>query len=372
MRHYLDHAATTPLRPVARTAVDAALGLANPSSAHAAGRRARAVLEAAREELADALGAHPTEVVFTSGGTEADNLVVLGGAASGRAAGRPRVAASTVEHPAVREAVASLGVDALWLGVDDAGTVTEEALAGLDASVAWASVLWVNNETGAVQRVDRVAEAAHRAGALAHSDAVQAFGHVRVGFAASGLDALTVSAHKVGGPVGVGALVLRRGVRLAAVGFGGGQEARLRSGTVPVALTAGFAAAASEAVAHLADEADRLATLRARLVAGLGKLGGVRVVQPTVASPAHCLATFPDCRAEDLLLLLDAAGIDCSTGAACTAGVHEPSRVLLAMGRSEAEAASSLRFSFGWTSDASDVDALLAALPDAVARARAA
>lgn len=372
MRHYLDHAATSPLRPAARAAMDAASGLANPSSPHASGRLARRVLEEAREQLADAVGAHPTEVVLTSGGTEADNLLVLGGAAARRAAGRPRVAASVVEHPAVEEAVRSLGDDALRLGVDADGLVTGEALAVLDATVAWASVLWVNNETGAIQPVAAVRDAAHRVGALAHSDAVQALGHVPLSFTASGLDALSLSAHKVGGPVGVGALVLRRGVRIGPIGYGGGQEARLRSGTVPVALAAGFAAAASEAVADLTTEAPRLRALRDRLVAGLAGMDDVEVVGPADVSPAICAATFRGCRAEDLLLLLDAAGIDCSAGSACTAGVPQPSRVLLAMGRSEADAASTLRFSTGPGTTGATIDALLAALPPALARARAA
>lgn len=372
MRYYLDHAATSPLSASARAAMDAASGLANPSSPHTAGRLARRVLEGAREQLADAVGAHPTEIVLTSGGTEADNLAVLGGAAVGRASGRPRVAASRVEHPAVAEAVRSLGDDAWWLDVDADGLVTAEALAGLDESVAWASVLWVNNETGAVQPVAAVAEAAHAVGAFAHSDAVQALGHLPVSFAASGLDALSLSAHKVGGPVGVGALVLRRGVRLAPIGHGGGQEARLRSGTVPVALAAGFAAAASGAVADLGAEAGRLAGLRRMLVAGLARLPDVQVVGADDVSPAICSATFRGCRAEDLLLLLDAAGIDCSTGSACSAGVHRPSSVLLAMGRSESDAAATLRFSFGPGTGQDAVAALLAALPDALARARAA
>lgn len=372
MRHYLDHAATTTARPSATTAFADAAGHANPSSVHSAGRAARRALEEAREELAAAVGAHPTEVVFTSGGTEANNLLVLGGASAGRRLGRPRVAASTVEHPAVAEAVRSLGADALWLDVDADGAVTPAALASLDSNVAWASVMWVNNETGAVQPIEQVVAAAGRIGALAHSDAVAALGHVPVDFAASGLDALTLSAHKVGGPVGVGALVVRRGVRIDPTGFGGGQEARLRSGTVPVALAAGFAAAAADAVAEVADEATRLRGLRDRLVVGLRRLDGIDVVEPAAGSPAICQAIFTGCRAEDLLLLLDAAGIDCSTGSACTAGVHEPSRVLLAMGRTPRQAASALRFSFGATTTEVTIDAVLAALPAALTRARAA
>lgn len=373
MRHYLDHAATSPLRPAARAAMERGWELAgNPSSQHTGGRRAHAVLEDAREQLADAVGAHPTEVVFTAGGTEADNLVVLGGAAWGARVGRPRVAASAVEHPAVRDAALSLGERALLLAVDADGRVTPEALAGLDASVAWASVMWANNETGAMPPLEEFVAACRGAGVRAHSDAVQALGHLPVSFAGSGLDAMTITAHKVGGPVGVGALIARRDAPLAEICRGGGQERKLRSGTVPVALALGFAAAVAEAVAALPAEAPRLGALRARIAGAVAALPGARINGGADVGPAILNATFEGIRADDLLLLLDAAGIDASTGSACTAGVHQPSEVLLAMGRSEAEASGSLRFSLGWPTTDADIDALLAALPDAVARARTA
>lgn len=373
MRRYLDHAASAPLRPVAARVWAEVSGLVgNPSSTHASGRRARARLEDAREELASAVGAHPTEVMFTSGGTEADNLAVLG-LAGHAGADRPRVAASAVEHPAVGEAVTSLGGRrAWWLGVDGDGLVTPSALAGLDASVGVVSVQAVNNETGTIQPLDAVVAAGRRVGAAVHSDAVQALGHVAFDFGASGLDAASLSGHKIGAPVGVGALLVRRGVRVAPLSHGGGQEARVRSGTVPVALAAGFAAAASEAVAELGSEVSRLGDVRARLVAGLERLDGVRVNGGARVSPAICHVSVDGCRADDLLLLLDAAGLDCATGSACTAGVHRPSEVLLAMGRSEAEASGGLRFSFGPATTGDDVAALLAALGEAIPRARAA
>ncbi|MFT3877954.1 MAG: cysteine desulfurase family protein [Propioniciclava sp.] len=372
-RHYLDHAATTPLRPQALTAMHAAWeAVGNPSSLHASGRRARAILEDAREQLADAVGAHPAEVVFTAGGTEADGLVIAGGALWGAGAGRPRVAASTVEHPAVLHGLRALGDRAVWLGVDADGVVTGDALASLRGEVAWASLMAVNNETGALQPLAAFVEACRRAGVRAHSDAVQALGHVPLSFADSGLDAMSLSAHKAGGPVGVGALIARRDAPLAVVSHGGGQERRLRSGTVPVALAAGFAAAAAASVAELDAEAVRLAGLRTRLVGGLTAVDGVRVNGPALVSPAICHVTVAGTRADDILFLLDAAGIDCSTGSACTAGVHQPSEVLLAMGRSEADASASVRFSLGWTTTAADIDAVLADWPDAVARARAA
>lgn len=373
MRHYLDHAATTPLRPVARTAMERGWELVgNPSSQHASGRRAHAILEDAREQLAAAVGAHPTEVVFTSGGTEADNLVVLGGAAWGVASRRPRVAVSAVEHPAVSDAAASLGERRLLLEVDADGRVSAAALGTLGTSVAWASVLWCNNETGTVQPIEAFVAACRRVGVRAHSDAVQALGHMPVSFADSGLDALTITAHKLGGPVGVGALVARRDAPLGPVSRGGGQERRLRSGTVPVALALGFAAAAAAAVESREREAARLGALRAQLGEAIAALPGAGVNGGPHVGPAILNATFCGARADDLLLLLDGVGVDASTGSACTAGVHQPSEVLLAMGRSQTEALSSLRFSLGWTTTAADIAAVVSALPDAVARARAA
>lgn len=373
MRHYLDHAASSPLRDEAREAMLVAWELTgNPSSLHGSGRRARSLLEDAREQLADAVDAHPAEVVFTSGGTEADHLVISGAAAWGAEHGRPRVAASAVEHPAVAHAVQALGGAGVRLPVDADGIVHSEGLTQLPPDVGWASVMWVNNETGAIQPIDGFVEACRRAGVRAHSDAVQALGHVRCSFTASRLDALSLSAHKLGGPVGVGALVVRRDAPLAVVSHGGGQERRLRSGTVPVALAAGFAAAAAASVAELAAQAPRWAGLRQRLVDGLTAVEGVRVNGGAHTSPAICHVTVDGTRADDVLLLLDAAGIDCSTGSACTAGVHQPSEVVLAMGMGEEAATASVRFSLGHTTTAADVDALLAAWPDVVARARGA
>ena len=372
-RVYLDHAASTPLREEARSAMLAALDVTgNASSLHGSGRRARALLEDAREQLAHAVGAHPGEVMFTGGGTEADHLLVSGAAALGEATGRPRVAASTVEHPAVAHAVRALGERAVWLPVDRAGVLRASGLAQLTRDVAWASVMWANNETGALQPIGSFVQACRRAGVRSHSDAVQAFGHVPVSFADSGLDALTVSAHKLGGPVGVGALIARRDAPLAVVSHGGGQERRLRSGTVPVALAVGFAVAAAASVAALAQEGPRLARLREVLVGGLTRVEGVRVNGPADVSPSICHVTVDGVRADDVLLLLDAAGIDCSTGSACTAGVHQPSEVMLAMGLGEEAATGSLRFSLGWTTTPADVTAVLEAWPAAVARARAA
>jgi cysteine desulfurase len=374
MRSYLDHAAGSPLRLGVLAEMSAiTLEPGNPSSQHTAGRAARAHLEDARERLALALDAHPSEIVFTSGGTEADNIALLGTVRAREATGRLRLAVSAIEHAAVGEAAASLGERAQRVRVPASGVAEPSAWAeALDETCALASLMWVNNETGTRQPIAEVAEIAHAVGAWAHADAVAAFGHVPVSFASSGLDLLSVSAHKLGGPVGVGALVVRRGLELAPLGFGGGQERRLRSGTVPVALAVGLASAAEAAVAELEVEASRLGALRVRISLGLAALPGVGLNSLPDGSPAIVNATFEGCRADDLLLLLDAAGVDCSTGSACTAGVHQPSEVLLAMGRTRAQASGSLRFSLGWSSTDADADVLLAALPDAVARARAA
>lgn len=368
---YLDHAASSPIVAEAAEAMTALLGIpGNPSSLHGSGRAARRALEDARESLAADLGAHPHEVVFTSGGTEANNLALLGARADER---RPVPAISAVEHPSVAAARQRLA-RVVVLPVHETGHLDLERAAGLIApEVGLVSVMWVNNETGAVQPVPELARLAHAAGSLAHSDAVQAFGHLRVDFGESGLDLLTVSAHKLGGPVGIGALVVRRGLQVAPTGFGGGQEARVRSGTVPVALAAGFAAASRVAAERRAAQAVRLAGLRDRLIAGaLAIVPGTRANTVEPCSPAIVNLTFAGVRADDVLLLLDAAGFDASTGSACTAGVHQPSEVLLAMGRTLDAAAASLRFSFGPDTTAGAIEALLGVLPGVVERARAA
>jgi cysteine desulfurase len=336
----------------------------NPSSLHASGRGARRIVEEARESLAAAVGAHPSEIVFTSGGTEANNLALLG---AGDAAAP--VVISAIEHPSVAE-VGRLRGHVLVADVDAYGRLDSEAFSRLVVGAAIASVMWVNNETGVIQDIDDLAERAHAAGALAHSDGVQAFGHLPIDFAGSGLDLLSLSAHKLGGPVGVGALIVRRGTRLRASGFGGGQEAKLRSGTVPVALVAGFAAAARAAVDALGVEAARLESLRARVAALTEVIEGAVDNSAEHHTPAIINLTFPGTRADDVQLLLDAAGIDASTGSACTAGMHQPSEVLAAMGRSRADAGASLRFSFGATTTSADIDRLVAVLPGAVETAR--
>ncbi len=369
LRVYLDHAASSPM-PVTVTAAMAEVWheAGNPSSLHTSGRRMRRILEQARESVAADLGAHPGEVVFCSGGTEANNIALLGATGHGG-----EVVVSAVEHPSVAGIREVLGTRVAVAAVDAEGRVDGATLrSALTAATKLVSVMWVNNETGVIQPVDHLVEVASSRGVWSHSDAVQAVGHVPVDFAASGLDLLSLSAHKLGGPVGIGALLVRRGVSLVAPGFGGGQEARLRSGTVAVGLAVGFAAALRQAVGRLGAETARLASLGQHLRAGLAEIPDLRVNSVGASSPAIVHVTVAGTRADDVLMLLDAAGIDCSTGSACSAGVHQPSEVMLAMGRGEADAAASLRFSFGPTTTQADVAALLAALPTAVRRARAA
>ena len=349
----------------------------NPSSLHTSGRQARRVVEESRELMAGCLGAQPAEVIFTSGATEADNLVIKG-TFRNRPAAR-RMITSAVEHHAVLESVQALAAaeaaDVELIGVDRDGLLDQDqlrtALARDPAEVACLSVMWVNNETGVVQPVDAVTEAAEANGVPVHSDAVQAIGHLPVDFAASGLDALSLSAHKFGGPVGVGALLARKDLALAPIQHGGGQEREVRSGTLDVAGIAGAAAALKVAVDALDAESSRLAALKERLITGALSIAGTELNGSRERSAPHIVNLgFDGCIADNLLMLLDQAGIDCSTGSACTAGVSQPSHVLEAMGRSRREAGAALRFSLGHSTTEADVDQVLQVLPDAVRRAR--
>jgi cysteine desulfurase len=379
---YLDHAATTPMLPEAIEAMTAELAaLGNPSSLHNDGRRARRVVEESREQIADVFGARPSEVIFTSGGTEADNLAIKG---LYWAAGddRRRVMTTPVEHHAILDSAVwlsqSQGAFVDWLPVDRVGTVTPLALRELierdPADVALVSVMWANNEVGTIQPVAELAAVAASYGIPFHTDAVQAAGQIPVSFADSGASAMTVTGHKLGGPVGAGALILARGVEPVPVLHGGGQERDVRSGTLDVPSIRGFAVAASVAAARQAETAALIAGLRDELITRVlaavpdAVLNGPPPGPDRLPGNAHF--SFPGAEGDALLLLLDARGISCSTGSACTAGVAEPSHVLLAMGADERRARSSLRFSLGWNSTKSDIDALVAALPEAVARAR--
>jgi cysteine desulfurase len=379
---YLDHAATTPMRPEAIVAMTEELGqLGNPSSLHAAGRRARRVVEESREQLAEVFGARPSEVVFTSGGTEADNLAVKG-LYWARRGGSRRVLTTSVEHHAVLDSVRWLeevqGAEAVWLAVGADGMVRPEALrtaiTQAPEQVAVVSVMWANNEVGTVQPVSELAAVAHEYGVPFHTDAVQAAAQLPVDFAASGADALTVTGHKLGGPVGVGALILARGAAPVPVLHGGGQERDIRSGTLDTPAIRAFAVAAAVCAKQRADEAERLAALRDELVRQVlaavpdAVLNGPPPGPGRLPGNAHF--SFPGCEGDALLMLLDANGIACSTGSACTAGVAEPSHVLLAMGADDSRARGSLRFSLGHTSTKHDVDALGLVIREVVDRAR--
>ena len=384
---YLDHAATTPMLPAAVAAMTKELGeVGNASSLHAAGRRARRVVEEGREAVAASFGGRPSEVVFTGGGTESDNLAVKGLFWSRQTdRPRPRILASAVEHHAVLDPVEWLarhqGAQVVWLEVDSLGRVDPQQVADELArdpeSVALVTLMWANNEVGTVQPVRECVELAERYRVPVHSDAVQAAGWLDVDFAASGLHAMTISGHKLGGPLGVGAVLLTRGATPTPLIHGGGQERDVRSGTFDTPAIAGFAAAAVEFTENRSQRVPRVSALRDELIAGVieavpdAQVNGDPRLDAQWRLPANAHLSFPGCEGDSLLMLLDAYGVHCSTGSACTAGVAEPSHVLLAMGATPAEARSSLRFSLGHTSTRADVQELCAAIGPVVERARA-
>ncbi len=384
-RAYLDHAATTPMLPAVRDAwVAQSAQLGNPSSLHTSGRRARRVVEESRESIAGLLGVRPSAVVFTSGGTESDNLAVKGLYWSRRrAVGSGRVVASAVEHHAVLDPVMWLGEEqeaaVTWLPVDSLGRVELDAVAAAlvdPDAVGLCTVMWANNEIGTVQPVAEIAALCREAGVPFHTDAVQALGYLPVDLGALGADAVTISSHKIGGPFGVGALIVDPRTALTPVLHGGGQEREVRSGTLDAPAIAGFAVAVEQAVSGQPERMTRLVELRERLVRGVlaavpdAILNGDPGAAGDQRLPGNAHLSFPGCEGDLLLMLMDAAGVDCSTGSACTAGIPEPSHVLLAMGVDESLARSSLRFSLGEGSTQADVDAVLSALPGAVDRAR--
>jgi cysteine desulfurase len=425
MAIYLDHAATTPMLPSALAAYVSALSVVgNPSSIHSQGQQAKRMLEESREAVAESLGADPVEVVFTSGGTESINLGIKGlywqrqgGAATPR---RPRVLVPGGEHHATNDAVEWLaqyeGAVIEWLPVDSLGrlspAVLEAALArkadpdraddtgersgaaaqavGLGRAagqvgagraadraaaaddVALVSFLWANNEVGTIQPVAELAAVAAKYGVPVHVDAVSAYGYLPIDFHAIGVAALSVSAHKIGGPVGVGALLLARTAEVVPLIHGGGQQ-RGRSGTQDVAGAVAFAAAATSAVSTMPSFVAELGGLRDRLVSGIHSAVPTAVLRGDPAPDARLAGnahfTFAGCEGDSLLFLLDVAGFSVSTGSACQAGVPEVSHVLTAMGVPELEARGALRFTLGHGTTAAEVDALVAALPAAVTRA---
>src|ERR1700760_724783 len=354
----------------------------NPSSLHNAGRRARRVVEESREQIAEVLHARPSEVVFTGGGTEADNLAIKGLYWTRQEPPRRRVLITSIEHHAVLDSVRWLhtheGAEASYLDVNGDGILTADALrAAIETdpeAVALVSVMWANNEVGAVQPIGDLAVAAHAHGIMFHSDAVQAAAQLPVEFAGSGVDALTVTSHKLGGPIGVGALLLRRGVEPVPVLHGGGQERDVRSGTLDAPAIRAFATAVVISAERREAEAKRLAVLRDDLIRQILDVvpGAVLNGPPAGPSrlPGNAHFSFPGCEGDALLMLLDAKDIACSTGSACTAGVAQPSHVLLAMGADEDRARGSLRFSLGHPSPQEEINAVAPPIGEAVERAR--
>jgi cysteine desulfurase len=368
---YLDHAATTPVRPEAAQAMIPWLtgSYGNPSGSHAVARAARAAVDDARDIVAASLGVTAGGVVFTGGGTESDNLAV-----AGALAGRPGAVVTTAaEHHAVLHAAAASGREVRAVGLLPDGTVDLDALAAcLDADVALVSVMLVNNEVGTVQPLAEVTAMVRRRAprAVVHTDAVQAAPWLDVAAATAGVDLVSASAHKFGGPQGVGVLGVADGVTLRPLLHGGGQERERRSGTHNVAGIAGMAAALEAVGSRRPAEAERVGALRGRLADGLlaSIPGAVETGDRSVKVPGNCHLLLPGVQAEELLVLLDAAGICASAGSACASGALEPSHVLLAMGIEPAVAAGSIRLSLGWTSTGAEVDHALRVLPDAVER----
>jgi cysteine desulfurase len=376
--HYLDHAATTPVLPEVREAMLGALteDFGNPSSVHSFGRRAKEMVEDARDKVAAAVGASPAEIVFTGSGTEADNLALKGAAAKLRGNGN-HIVTTTIEHHAVLNSIEWLGrqgFEVTKVPVDPSGLVAPDRIgAAVGNQTIAVSVMAVNNEVGTIQDITAISSAVKGASnALLHTDAVQALGNIPVNLHAWGADLAAFSAHKLGGPKGVGALFVRASVPVETIVHGGGHERGLRSGTLNVAGIAGFGVAAELAAKEVYEKADRVRALRDRL------LEGIRSVVPDVLVngdldervPGNVNVCIPKTEGETLLLLLDQAGIACSSGSACSSGALDPSHVLLAIGVGRDHAKGSLRFSLGRSSTDDDVDAVLTVLPGVVAKAR--
>ena len=381
---YLDHAATTPMVDVAIKAMTQQLSkLGNPSSLHTPGRSARKDVEEARETIARAIDCQPSEIIFTGSGTEADNIALKGLYWRGKAVGRNLVLISAIEHHAILDSAQWLqdheGAEIVMIGVDTDGVLDLSQLADLIAQrgdeIAVISIMHSNNETGVIQPVAQVVELARVASIPVHCDGVQSFGKVPLSFQQLGLTALALSAHKMGGPLGIGLLVLRRGLEIPALLHGGGQEREIRSGTLNTPSIVAFAAAAQLAMEKMQERSEWITALREEFSAGILALVPDAYINGAAAKdrlPGIINLTFPGTESDTLLLLLDAEGIACSTGAACSAGVQRPSHVLLAMGHDDRSARSSLRFSLGWTTTGEDIDQVLGVLPYVIERARAA
>ena len=374
---YLDHAATTPMVEEALIAMTAQLArIGNPSSLHTHGRATRKALEDAREIIAKEVGCLPSEVIFTASGTEANNTALKGLYWKGRDNGRNVVVISAIEHHAILDPAHWLqeheGAEVILIPVNAEGVIDLEFLTQLVATrgdeIAVISVMHANNETGVIQPIGKVVEIAGEI--PVHTDAVQSFKKIPLSFADLGVYAMSLSAHKIGGPLGIGALILRRTVEIPALLHGGGQEREIRSGTLNAPSIVGFAAAAKSRYYHSA----HVKALRDSFIEGIAINVPGAVINGLQSDrlPGIINVTFPGTQSDTLLLLMDGQKISCSTGSACSAGVHEASHVLLAMGRTEATAQSSLRFSFGATSTYADCDYVVSVLPDVITKGRAA
>jgi len=377
MRVYLDHNATTPPSPAVVEAMTRALRevVGNASSVHAFGQQAKAALDTARDAVAELVGGQPSEIVFTAGGTEADNLALRGIAEAAAPLDRRHIVVSAIEHEAVlntARALARRGFAVTIVPVGASGVVDPQAVReALTPATALVSVMHANNEIGTVQPIAAIAEIAHAAGALLHTDAVQSAGKIRVDATSLGVDALSISAHKFCGPKGVGALWARRGARLVQQMTGGRQERNRRAGTENVPGIVGLGAAAREALGA-PEKTERIAALRDRLEAGVLELVTGTAINGSTAQrvPNTTNISFAGIEAESLLIALDLEGIAVSTGSACSSGTLEPSHVLKAMGLPAPRTQSSLRFSLGSTTTDADIDRVLAVLPGAVSKLR--
>ena len=374
---YLDYAATSPTRACAIDAMNDVMRHAwgNPSSIHEEGARAKAVLEDARERIAAILGCRPSEILFTSGGTESDSTALFSAAPAGRRAGRRHIVSSAIEHHAVLrplERLAANGFDVTFLPPDRDGAISADAVRdALREDTCLVSVMTANNETGVIQPVREIGMLCRARGIPFHTDAVQTAGHLPTLPAEIGCDTLAASAHKFGGPRGTGFLYVRRGAPLIPLLLGGNQERERRAGTENVAAIAGMAAALEESVRAMHDEAERLAALRDRLIAGLLAIPrSVLNGHPANRLPNNVNVSFEGVEGEPLILLLDERGIRASSGAACSAGALEPSHVLTSMGIPSELAVGSLRLTLGPDTDEDAVDTVIEAVRDTVERLR--
>jgi cysteine desulfurase len=376
---YLDYAATAPLRKeVLECFTDHLQNLGNPSSVHSTGQKIRRALEEARESIAKSVDCNRSEVIFTAGGTESDNLAIKGLYWQRISEDNTRkvIISSATEHHASIDPMEWLekhdGAEVVWLPVDYQGVIDfdffEKFLGENHERVALINLMWANNETGVITDMQRVVALAKKHDIPVHSDAIAAFGHVPISFANSGLNTMSISAHKVGGPVGAGALIVSRSTKLVSIIHGGGQERGMRSGTMNAPVAKAFALAAELAVAELESETKRLSALRDRLVAGVLELSPLAKHTGSESSrmPHNAHFTFDGCSGDSLLFLLDQQGVCVSVGSACQAGVNGPSHVLVAMGRTEREALGCIRMTLGKDTTEADIDAVLAALPKAL------